>query len=121
MRQDAEAACKWVLDHMPADSDLQTMFGPSTDPHAEVVLPWIIESRQYLLWHKYCLTLNLALADRRCALTVRTAGPPDVAYWGTLWESAVELASICARHGMQGRKVQLGRLLDALRQCWYQC
>ena len=52
--------------------------------------------------------LNLDLADRRCALTVRTAGPSDKAYWGTLWEGAVELASLCARYRMQGRKVQLG-------------
>ena len=53
--------------------------------------------------------LTVALADHRCALTVKTAGLSDLAYWGTLWEVAVELVSICARHGMQGREVRLGR------------
>ena len=49
MRQDAEASCKWVLDHMPTDSELKTKFGPRTDPYAEVALPWVIESRQYFV------------------------------------------------------------------------
>ena len=120
MREGAEASCKWILDHIPADADFKVMFGPRTDPNVEVQLPWVVTSRQYLVTQTHRLTLNLALADHRCALTMRTAGPSDLAYWGTLWESAVELASICARHGMQGRKVQLGRLY-ALRQYWGQC
>ena len=46
MRPNAEASCKWVLDHMPADSDIGRVFGPGSDPWVEVHLPWRLESRE---------------------------------------------------------------------------
>ena len=55
------------------------------------------------------MRLTPALADHRCALTVKTAGLSDFTSWGALWRPAVELSSICARHGMQGRQVRLGQ------------
>ena len=54
----------------------------------------------------------MALADHRCALTIRTAGLSDSTTWGDLWEFAVDLASMCARGGMQGREIKLGRFED---------
>ena len=46
MRPNAEASCKWVLNHMPADSENERVFGPSRDPDAEVLLPWRLDSRE---------------------------------------------------------------------------
>ena len=59
------------------------------------------------------LTLLIwALADHRCAFTIRTAGLSDSTPWESLWVSAVELAGLCARQGMQGREIQLGKSVD---------
>ena len=46
MRPDAEASCKWVLDHMRADAGVETVFGLRDDPDAEIHLPWTLESRE---------------------------------------------------------------------------
>lgn len=54
--------------------------------------------------------LTFALAELRCVVTVRTAGPSDVTFWAILfWQKAVEVAGICARHGMKGLEVRLGK------------
>lgn len=46
MHPNAEASCKWVLDHMHADNLVAYVFGPGSDPDAEVHLPYRIESRE---------------------------------------------------------------------------
>lgn len=60
------------------------------------------------------MSLTLELADRRCALTIRSAGLSDTTFWVNLWEVAVELTSICARRGMQGREVRLGTFAGSM-------
>ena len=56
--------------------------------------------------------LTWAPADHRCAFTIRTAGLSDSTHWENVWVSAVALAGLCARQGMQGREIQLGKFVD---------
>lgn len=46
MQPNAEASCKWILDHMRVDLEEEYLFGPGSDPEAEVHLPYRVESRE---------------------------------------------------------------------------
>lgn len=46
MAVDAETSCKWVLDNMRVNLEEEYVFGPGSDPDAEVHLPYSIVSRE---------------------------------------------------------------------------
>ncbi len=51
------------------------------------------------------------IEDRRCAMTIRTNGPADHWEWEGFYQQATAVVGMCARGGMEGAALRLGKLL----------
>lgn len=96
-RPDAQVSCQQLLNTM-STSELNTYFGPGSDPLANVRVPVLLLSE-----------------DHQCKITIRTtgkgAGRTDMWSWGQFWEGAVAVAGVCVREGKEGVQTGLGELV----------
>ncbi|KAL6717281.1 hypothetical protein ACLMJK_005196 [Lecanora helva] len=75
---------------MPVTKDPE-IFGPMSDPHADVKLPQGVISD-----------------DERCLMRIFSIGGSDTSNWYELWEVATAIFSVCAQKGMGGFATGIG-------------
>ena len=108
---DFEESCLSVLNTMQVSKD-ELSFALTSDRSATVKLPYRMVSGKYI-----CTVLCnrepdsiLKLGNGRCTMTIRTMGLADTWSWYQFWEVGLSLAGMCARVGMAGTSVYLGKI-----------
>ena len=103
-------SCLSVLPEMPASTET-LVFGPETDPGAQVQLPHFIESGKPSDFAKGSNFTDDRLRedDRNCLSRIwNTKKESDTASWFQMWEAVTAVYSACVRHRQKGTIRGLG-------------
>lgn len=104
-------SCTNVVAEMPASTET-LVFGPETDPSAQVLLPHFIESGKPSDFAKGLDFTDYMLCkdDKDCLSRIwYTKKESDTASWFQIWEAITAMYSVCVRHRQKGTIRGIGK------------